>query len=93
MNRENLRKLLDEAGVNPRFYSLDGPARWSESYSLVSDGSIYRVLYKERGEFTEVAGDLSEEEACTLIFQSLRDDLTLATTKPTGFMGFTGNGA
>lgn len=69
MNREELRSQLERAGVHPGNYSLDGPATESESYSLVADGKAWKVLYKERGEFSEIQAGLSEIEACQLIYR------------------------
>jgi hypothetical protein len=71
MNREELRRILESAGVHPGNYSLYGPAKESESYSLVSNGADWSVLYKERGEFREIRGHLSEGDACQLIFRLL----------------------
>ncbi len=71
MNREELRKNLESAGVHPGNYSLHGLAKESESYSLVSDGADWKVLYKERGEFREIRGHLSEADACQLIYRLL----------------------
>lgn len=69
MNREELRSKLERAGVHPGNYSLDGPAAESESYSLVADGPAWKILYKERGEFSEIQTGLSESEACQLLYR------------------------
>ena len=67
MNRQELQDQLARAGVHPSLYSLDGPVRESESYSLVADGPAWKVLYKERGQFNEIQGGLSESDGCLLI--------------------------
>ena len=77
MNREELGQLLDRAGLDKRFYSLDGPAHHSESYSLVNDGSVWKVLYKERGRFEQIAGSLSEDQACKLMYKLLDQAFSL----------------
>jgi len=71
VNQRELQTKLALAGVHPSLYSLGSPAQGSESYSLVSDGSSWKVLYKERGQFNEIQAGLSESEACMLIFQLL----------------------
>ena len=75
MNRQSLQDKLIRAGVDPSLYSLDGPASDSESYSLVSDGPTWKVLYKERGQFTEIRGGLTESQGCLLIYQLLEHAL------------------
>jgi hypothetical protein len=74
MNREELQQVLERAGVKPRFYSLFGPALHSESYSIVEDSDSFKVLYKERGEFTDVESGLTEDGACQLVVSLLRDE-------------------
>jgi hypothetical protein len=69
MNREELRSQLERAGVHPGNYSLDGLATESESFSLVADGPAWKILYKERGEFSELQTGLSESEACQFIYR------------------------
>jgi hypothetical protein len=83
MNRQELQDKLILAGVHPSLYSLDGPASDSESYSLVSDGPTWQVLYKERGQFTEIRGNLTESQGCLLIYQLLDQALGLSS-RPTG---------
>jgi hypothetical protein len=77
MNRTQLKEMLDRAGVNESLYSLDGPAHDSESYSLVADGDLWKVLYKEHGRFEELQDSLSEEQACDLIYKLLNAALDL----------------
>lgn len=74
MNREELRAALKAKGIKERFYSLDGPAIHSESFSIVPDGGLMKVVYKERAEFEDVQAGLSEEEACELVYQLLKKE-------------------
>jgi len=76
MNLEELRDRLLRAGVHPGNYSLGTPASESESYSLVTDGSTWKVLYKERGQFTEIRSGLSESQGCLLLYQLLNEALS-----------------
>jgi hypothetical protein len=77
VDRQELQERLIQAGVHPSLYSLDGPASDSESYSLVADGSTWKVLYKERGQFSEIRSGLSESQACLLLYQLLDEALDL----------------
>ena len=74
MNREELRAVLKAKGIKERFYSLDGPATYSESYSIVPDGSMLKVVYKERSDFEDVQVGLSETEACDLVYRLLQKE-------------------
>ena len=73
MNRGELRRALVEAGINESMYSLDGPSSQSESYSLVEKAGEWQVLYKERGEFTQLGSYSTEEAACTKILELFSD--------------------
>jgi hypothetical protein len=73
MNRDELRATLKQKGVNESLYCLDGPAKQSESYSIVEDGGAWKVVYKERGEFTDVAVNLTLEEACSLVYRMFKE--------------------
>ena len=79
MDRQDLKEKLVRAGVHPSLYSLEGPATDSESYSLVAAGSTWKVLYKERGQFTEIRSGLSESQGCLLIYQLLDQALGLSS--------------
>jgi hypothetical protein len=67
VKRDALESILQKAGVDPGLYSLYGPASDSESYSIVEHGNKWKVLYKERGEFSEIQSGLTEEDACKLV--------------------------
>lgn len=59
------------------FTHLVPSASESESYSFVRDGTAWKVLYKERGQFTAIGSGLSESESCLLLYQLLNDALSL----------------
>lgn len=73
MNRNELKAVLARNRVDDSLYSLNGPAVQSESYSIVKDGDTWKVVYKERGEFTDIESNLSESEACDLIYKLFSD--------------------
>lgn len=73
MNRSELRGILTRKHVDESLYSLEGPARQSESYSIVKDGNSWKVVYKERGESINIGVNLSEDEACALVFRLFKD--------------------
>lgn len=77
MNQQELQEQLIRSGVHPGLYSLGVPAPESESYSLIADGSSWKVLYKERGQFREIQSELSESEACFLIYQLLAEAVSI----------------
>ena len=84
MNRQELQERLTKAGVHSSLYSLDGLASDSESYSLVADGSTWKVLYKERGQFTKIRSGLSESQACLLLYQLLDEALDFGSSSNGG---------
>lgn len=64
MNRDELRRQLEEAKVNPNSYSLDGGSP-SESYVLSDDGyGVWAVYYSERGNRSSEKKFNSEAAAC-----------------------------
>lgn len=64
MNRDELRRQLDEAKVNPHSYSLDGGLP-SESYVISDDGyGVWAVYYSERGIRSSEIKFNSESGAC-----------------------------
>lgn len=73
MNRDELRTALERKRVDESLYSIDKLADQSESYSVVRDGDRWKVVYKERGEFTDVETGLTEDEACDLVYRMFRD--------------------
>jgi hypothetical protein len=72
MTRDELQSKLVAKGVDPSLYSLDGLAERSECYSVVQEGALWKVLYKERGQITEIATGLTESEAYDLLYRKFR---------------------
>lgn len=72
MTRDELQAKLVAKGVHPGLYSLDGLAEQSECYSVVREGGLWKVVYKERGQITEIATGLSESEAYDLVYSKFR---------------------
>lgn len=72
MNSDQLKEALTRKRVNESLYSLGQLASQSESYSVVRDGSNWKVVYKERGEFTDIETGLSEDEACDLVYRMFK---------------------
>jgi len=68
MTRNELQQKLKEKGVHESLYSLDGLENQSECYSVVHEGGVWKVVYKERGEVTEIAVGLSESEAYGFVY-------------------------
>ncbi|HET8942828.1 MAG TPA: hypothetical protein VFN13_12670 [Rudaea sp.] len=73
MNIEELRTILVNKSVNESLYSLGCLAPQSESYSIVKESGLWKVVYKERGEFSVIASNLTENDACTLVYGMFRD--------------------
>jgi len=75
MNLSSLRRLLDEAGVRPDAYSLEGGLP-DNRYSIERRGRTWCVYYSERGTITWERLCASEDEACELLLAELKDDPT-----------------
>ena len=73
MNGEQLRNVLMRKGFNETLYSIGELASHSESYSIVRDGGLWKVVYKERGAFNDIESGLSEEQACDLVYNMFRE--------------------
>lgn len=70
MNREELRLLLAENRVKPKYYELDGrPA--DLAYVLESKDGKWYVYYTERGGKFDEHWFESEADACEYIFRRL----------------------
>jgi len=68
LDREKLRALLDDEGIDPRSYRRDG-GHPSEAYALDRRGDQWGTYYSERGLESGLAFFASEDGAC----QCLRD--------------------
>lgn len=74
MNIHQLKKSLEETGVDPDFASLYGEAR-DESLVLEHPNSGgWCVYYSERGQRSSEHWFITEEEACQFIFNRLSID-------------------
>jgi hypothetical protein len=72
MTREELREKLIVKGVHESLYSLDCLAKQSESYSVIQENGIWKVVYKERGVVSEIATGLTQDEAYDLVYREFR---------------------
>jgi hypothetical protein len=72
MDKVKLLSALKSRDVHESLYCLDGLHEQSESYSIVEVGDLFSVYYKERGEATELAKNLTEEEACDFVYSEFK---------------------
>jgi hypothetical protein len=74
MNREELKKRLEEQGIPNTWYSLYGE-RTPDSYvlerSIVNKWSI--IYFGERGKVEKIASFDSEEQVCLYFYQLMVD--------------------
>lgn len=83
MNRDDLRRQLDELKVNPNSYSLDGGCP-SESYVLSDEGNgVWSVYYSERGNRSSEIKFNSESDACVELKRRLLSDSSSRWWPPT----------
>jgi hypothetical protein len=73
VNSNQLKEILTQKGVNESLYSIGQLASQSESYSIVKHDEKWKVVYKERGSFTDIETDLSENEACDLVYGMFKE--------------------
>ena len=71
MNKNELKKLLDEEGFDPLAYSLDGGLP-NDRLCLSTEGGRWCVYYTERGVRFDEQWFGSESEACEQLFRELR---------------------
>jgi hypothetical protein len=72
MTRDELQAKLTAKGVDAALYSLGEIASESESYSVVPGDSGWRVLYKERGQLSELVAGLTETAAYDWLYSEFR---------------------
>jgi hypothetical protein len=75
MNRDRLKRILDEQGFNPSAYSLFG-GHPSEKYVLDDRRSEWVVYYSERGLESGLTAFPSEDLACRHLADLLWRDAT-----------------
>jgi hypothetical protein len=63
VNRQDLKKLLDSRGVDPRRYNLDGGLD-NDTLCIKRQGNRWCVYYTERGEQFDRRCYPTEDEAC-----------------------------
>ena len=71
MNKTELKKVLDELGINPMYYSLDGELKES-SLVLFNYYGNWRTYYLERGQEVCKQIFLTEEDACNYMYEELK---------------------
>jgi hypothetical protein len=76
MNKKELKKALDNAGVDPHYYSLDGLSGgpYEDAWILDNDSHRWLVYYFERGTKWNIYYFDKEDEACNYIFNKLISD-------------------
>ena len=72
MTREELQAKLAAKGVDPSLYSLDGLASHSECYCVLGEGEKWKVVYKERGEVSEISEFKTQSEAYEMLCGEFR---------------------
>lgn len=72
MNAEQLRRELDDNGVRPDAYSLDG--RSEEAYCLDRSADKWSVYYYERGIESGKKTFACESDACAYLLRLLLKD-------------------
>lgn len=70
MNTQELARRLEEAGIEPDAYDLNGNDR-SECYVLLREIIGWSVYYSERGSRTESKRFLTESAACEYLLSRL----------------------
>lgn len=75
MNRSELKKALDKAGISPKSYCLEGG--WpSEEYCIEENYGKWSVYYSEHGQKTGEKLFYSESDACEYLYKLLLKDPT-----------------
>lgn len=70
MDRRSLREFLNEAGVDPYAYDLDGHGV-EDGLTLDAGGNEWRILHTERGQSNTYRWFASEDEACRFLADEL----------------------
>lgn len=73
MNKIQLHKILQEAGVSNQLYNLLETGRDDERLCLVKKENKWQVFYEERGVKTTNKFFDTESEACQFIYEQLID--------------------
>ena len=70
MDRRDLREFLDDAGVLPAVYDLNGRGV-EDGLTLDSSAGTYKVLYTESGQSSTLREFTSEDAACRCLADEL----------------------
>jgi hypothetical protein len=69
MNVSGMRESIEEAQVDPTYYSLEGDRH--EDLCLVPTGQSWNVFHSERGQRREEHEYTNKDEACTYFLRRL----------------------
>ena len=69
MRVADVREIVESAGIDPTYYSLDGERH--EALCLLAAGQTWQVFLSERGQRHEWRSFGSEDEACTYFLKRL----------------------
>ena len=75
MNKNELQNALNQEGISPDSYDLEG-GLLPERYTLAEESAMWSVYYSERGLQTGKKTFMSESEACEYFLNTVRDDQT-----------------
>ncbi len=73
MNREILKKILEQNGISPELYNLNGVGRTDERFCIDWTDNQWHVFFSERGKRTTDEVFKTEEEACIFLYNQLID--------------------
>ncbi len=76
MTRTELQKKLYSQHIRTDAYSLDGTT-YDECYILDKEDSNWVVYYSERGLKTNKQKFITEDEACSYLYNKLKNDPTV----------------
>jgi hypothetical protein len=76
MNTQELNKKLDDAKINPQYYSLNGfeGGIYNDRIILEKEGAHWLVYYTERGNKYDIHVFNTEDEACLFLFNWINRD-------------------
>jgi hypothetical protein len=73
MNKNELANKLQEKGINPNSYCLDGGLP-NEAYCLNNSANGWEVYYSERGDKSGLKIFQNESDACIYLYKLLVND-------------------
>jgi hypothetical protein len=78
MNKHNLKQILEDEGIRPDAYDLNG-GHESERYTLRESWGVWSVYYSERGIESGTRTFTTESEACEYMLRLLQEDSSTHT--------------